>query len=89
MRYLVDNKIRSLFTVRFLSSSLWHATDTYSEQSFNREEAEEESRILKDMAGATLLIDARMNPWGSAKLLQEQTKVLGYYSVNRWIAGGF
>ncbi|KAJ7595090.1 hypothetical protein C8J56DRAFT_928379 [Mycena floridula] len=73
MKYLVENKIPSLFT------------------SYNEEEAKVESMILKEGAKAQILpgLDVQINPWGSARLLKEPTKAVGFYSLNRWIAGAF
>ncbi|RDB18188.1 putative protein MSS51, mitochondrial [Hypsizygus marmoreus] len=57
---------------------------------YHREEAEEEAKLLQ-RAGAKLLsaLGPRKNVWGSLLAMQEPNKVIGFYAVNGWLAGGF
>ncbi|KAG6897625.1 hypothetical protein C0992_012854 [Termitomyces sp. T32_za158] len=57
---------------------------------YNREEAEAEARILHS-AGANLIpeLGPISNTWRSISFKKEPQKVIGFYSVNGWLAGGF
>jgi len=57
---------------------------------YNREEAENEAKILMD-AGAKLVtsLGPKKNQWGSILTRKEPNKVTGFYAVNGWLAGGF
>ncbi|KAJ8075506.1 hypothetical protein PM082_021136 [Marasmius tenuissimus] len=58
--------------------------------SFSEDEARDVTDVLKD-AGATLIpgMGPVRNPWGSSQLVPELLKLTGFYSDNRWLAGGF
>ncbi|KAL1745784.1 hypothetical protein HDZ31DRAFT_81668 [Schizophyllum fasciatum] len=58
--------------------------------SFNREEAEGDSKRFAD-AGASLVpaLGPRKNPWGRQVLVKEPHLVTGFYSCNAWLACGF
>jgi splicing suppressor protein 51 len=59
-------------------------------QAYNREEAEEEAKILQS-AGAKLhpALGPCKNKWGSILARCEPNKVVGFYSVNGWLVGAF
>ncbi|KAK1221519.1 hypothetical protein PQX77_015638 [Marasmius sp. AFHP31] len=57
--------------------------------SFSEDEARDVVDLLKEV-GATLVpgMGPERNPWGSSQLVPELLKLTGFYSDNRWLAGG-